>query len=100
MFQSFKSLFYNNPTQKLFERAGVDATYSSLNLCFVSDLQRHLKTPAVKQAFLEQLFKGIQSSKWAKRLKYLITVHYLVVHTEDAELIEGFMHACERRRSE
>ena len=52
MFQSFKSLFYENPYQKIFEQASVDANQTTLNMCLVSDLQWHLKNPAMKQKFL------------------------------------------------
>jgi len=74
----------------------VDANQTTLNLCLVGELQKHLKNPITKQQFLEQLFKGLQSSKWVKRLKYLMTAHYLIVQTEDAELVEGFVSACEK----
>lgn len=52
MFQSIKSLFYENPTQKLFERASVDACNTPLNMSLVADLSRYLKNPSMKQQFL------------------------------------------------
>jgi hypothetical protein len=47
----------------------------------VSEYKKYLTNAQHKTAFLQQLFKGMQSSKWVKKLKYLMAIHYLIIHS-------------------
>jgi radical SAM superfamily enzyme with C-terminal helix-hairpin-helix motif len=100
MLKKLKGLFQDHETTKLLQNANLDSTQTPINFQLLKESAKCLENERLKKAYINDLFKGYQSSKWTKRMKYMMAVHYLITLTEDESLIDTFLDTCSQQKHE
>lgn len=100
MLKKLKALLLSSPltAKSMLLQAKIDSTCDPIRFMPLRDTIKLLNFASTRNQLLEELFTGLHSDKWQKRVKYLIAVHHFVEETGDGGLVDGFVSRCEEGR--